>query len=84
MKVKLVGIQRVDFTVEDTGERIDGNKLHVVSDLVENGTGMVGQRVAAVFTKLDIKHLKVGGNVELVYEQLLGSNKSRLVAVLVS
>ncbi|MEG1953030.1 MAG: hypothetical protein RR115_02200 [Hydrogenoanaerobacterium sp.] len=81
MKCKLMGIQTVDFINQETGEQIKGSKLHLVSELDENASGMYGHRVASVFTKLDIKALKIGGGVELIYEQPLGSTKSRLVSV---
>lgn len=81
MKVKLLGIQKVEFTSEDTGERIIGCKLHVVDALPENSDIMQGQRVAAIFTRLPCHELKIGGNIDLGYEQSLGSNKSRLVSV---
>lgn len=82
MKCKLFGIQKLDFTSQDTGEQIQGNKLHVVSEVSENDpSGMRGQRCAAVFTKLDVSGLKIGGNIDLAYEQILGSNKTRLVAI---
>lgn len=81
MKCTLCGIQDIRFTSQDTGEVVEGVKLHVVSDRKEAGSGMEGQRAAAVFTKLPVGHLKIGSKVDLVYEQILGSNKTRLVAV---
>ena len=81
MKCKLMGIQNVNFINQENGEQITGNKLHVVAELDENENGMFGHRVASVFTKLDIKGLKIGGGVDLIYEQPLGSTKSRLVSL---
>lgn len=87
MKVKLFGVQHVDFApVVDGVEqaRIVGDKLHVVSEMKENSFGMVGQRTASVFVRqgiVDVASLKIGGVIDLIYEQPLGSNKSRLVAV---
>lgn len=81
MKARIMGIQRIDFVVEETGERICGSKLHVVSNVCENDTQMQGNRVAALWTKLDISGFKPGDLVELEYEQRLGSNKSFLSAI---
>lgn len=81
MKVKLYGCQPVQFTDENTGERIVGVKLHVVSDTVENDKYMMGQRVATIFTRLDCSALIIGKPIDLVYEQSLGTNKARLVAI---
>lgn len=82
MRVKLFGIQRIDFTVEETGERIQGYKLHVASTTPENDNTMRGLRCATVFTKLDeVTQLVPDSFVDLVYQQVLGSNKARLVAV---
>lgn len=81
MKAKLTGIQVLDFIAEDTGEHVEGLKLHLVSESTENSKVFHGQRCAKLFTKMDCSHLKVGGNVELVYEQPLGSKFSRLVAI---
>lgn len=87
MKAKLMGIQHVDFIpVKDGIEqpRVTGDKLHVVAEMKESGIGMTGQRVASVFVRqgaVDVPSLKLGGIVDLVYDQPLGTNKSRLVAV---
>lgn len=81
MKVTLMGIQDVDFTNKETGERITGSKLHVVSETVENDKGMQGRRTAAIFTTIVLPPLEVGKKVDLVYEQILGSKNSRLVNI---
>lgn len=80
MKAKLVGKQYLDFATEDGG-RITGTKLHVVSTREENDNGMKGYRVADIFTKLDVSAIPINSIIELVYEQTLGSSKSRLVAI---
>lgn len=80
MKVKLVGIQPINFT-NDGGEVIKGTKLHVVSLYSESTESMHGRVAATVFTKLDVSSLKLDGIIDLVYEQRLGSKKSLLVAV---
>lgn len=81
MKAKLVGKQIVDFTSHETGEAIKGIKLHLVGDAEENTRSFAGRRVATVFTQLPVEALKVGGTIELVYEQQLGSKNARLVDV---
>lgn len=82
MKVKLLGIQRINFTVEETSEHIEGYKLHVVSVTPENDKAFRGLRCAAVFTKMeDAAKLLPDTFIDLVYEQTLGSNRSRLVAI---
>lgn len=82
MKVKLFVIQKIDFTVEETGERVRGYKLHVVSTAPENDSLMRGFRCATVFTKLEnVATLAPDTLIDLVYEQTLGSSRSRLVAV---
>lgn len=81
MKVKLMGIQRIDFVAENTGEAVQGSKLHVVADYEENDNMMTGRRCAAIFTRLDVSKLKIGANIDLVYDQVLGSTKARLVAI---
>lgn len=81
MKVKVLGKQFLNFTTDD-GDKISGTKLHVVSTVNENEAGvMVGRRCATVFTKLDVSQIPLDSVVDLVYEQQLGSNKSRLVAI---
>lgn len=80
MKVKMMGVQRIDFTTDD-GELIQGNKLHVLSERLEQDTQMHGYRCASIFTKLPIPKFTPGDIFDLVYEQQLGSNKSRLVAI---
>lgn len=80
MKVKLVGIQPINFT-NDGGDVIKGTKLHVVSLDSENTESMHGRVAAAVFTTLDVSRLRLDGIVDLVYEQRLGSKRALLVAV---
>lgn len=82
MKAKLMGIQKVDFVSEETGERIVGTKIHVVSLSEENDDMFIGTRVAVIFTKLDVSKIKPGAIVELVYEHRLGSNRTFLTSIL--
>ena len=80
MKVKLMGKQYVDFVTED-GNEIKGVKLHVVSLNKEDEDNFKGYRVADIFTRLDVSRIPLESTIDLVYEQALGSNKARLVAV---
>ena len=80
MKVKVLGKQFLDFETND-GDEIKGVKLHVVAVAADSSDTMQGNRVATVFTKLDVSAIPVGAVVDLVYEQTLGSKASRLVSI---
>lgn len=83
MIVQLMGIQSVDFVAKETGELIQGLKLHVCAELDENSKDMRGHRCASIFTKVNLPDgIKLGAKIDLVYEQLLGSTKSRLVKIM--
>ena len=83
MKAKFMGVQNMDFVAEETGERIVGKKLHLVSVVAENDQFMTGYRVATVFVRdcFHLPDLKPGDTIDLVYTQRLGSNKSFLAEV---
>lgn len=48
---------------------------------VEDDPSMSGKRCSEVWTRLDVSSVPLGSEVDLVYEQVLGSNRSQLVAV---
>ena len=80
MKVKVLGKQFLDFK-SDEGNNINGVKLHVASVASENTADMQGNRVATIFTKLNVSAIPVGAVVDLVYDVTLGSKVSKLVSI---
>lgn len=80
MKVKLVGVQRVDFTNRETGEQVKGQKLHVTCPVVGD-KNFVGSEVSTIFLCSDnplvnsVANLSVPCDVELLYNDRLNGKR---------
>lgn len=73
MKVKLVGIQKLDYVKRD-GKQVKGTSLHTVHDGRE---GMVGQQVETfwisdAYPVASVADLKPGMNIDVQYNKFGG------------
>ena len=80
MKAKLVGVQRINFTNKESGELVQGQKLHLTSQ-VAGDENFLGAEVSTIFLRSDnplvevVAGLAVPCDVELVYNDRLNGRR---------